>query len=77
MRLAYEDGQAVLTVADDGVGFDPDQVAGKGLGLSMMRERLHAIAGEMSIDSGRRRKGTVISVHVPAEMTVPPAGQAD
>lgn len=54
----------VLTIADDGVGFDPDGVgnAGRpGLGLLTMRERAEFAGGEMRIDAAPGR-GTRIRV---------------
>jgi len=50
----------VLTVADDGVGFDPDAAiprAGRpgGFGLFSIRERLSLLAGQLEIDSAPDR----------------------
>ena len=54
-----------LGIADDGSGFDPGSVAGKGgLGLVGMRERLRLVGGEISIDS-RPSGGTRIDVRIP------------
>ena len=44
--------QIVVTVADAGVGFDPESaMAGRGLGLISMHERVSLIGGELYIDS--------------------------
>lgn len=41
-----------LTIADDGVGFDPEQLRGSsGMGLDHMRERARALGGVLTIDS--------------------------
>ena len=40
----------VLTIADDGVGFDPEAVKGRGgLGLIGMEERARLVNGKLSI----------------------------
>jgi signal transduction histidine kinase len=49
--LFYRPERAVLTIADDGVGFDPDEVLPDRLGLGTMRERAQGIQATMSIDS--------------------------
>ena len=62
--------RVVLTIADDGEGFeapdDLDSLAGVGsFGLSGMRERARLAGGELSVES-EPGDGTVISVWVPA-----------
>jgi signal transduction histidine kinase len=58
-----------LVVSDSGVGFDPnDTIAGKGLGIVSMRERLHAIGGTLSIRS-EPGGGTEIECYVPLKLT--------
>jgi signal transduction histidine kinase len=62
--------RVVLTVADDGAGFeapdDLDALAGVGsFGLAGMRERARLAGGELSVES-EPGDGTVISVWVPA-----------
>jgi PAS domain S-box-containing protein len=57
-----------LTVSDSGVGFDQrDAIERHGLGLISMRERLHLVDGEFSIQSEASR-GTTISARVPLEV---------
>ena len=59
------DHDVLLSVQDDGIGFDPAEVREKpGLGLASMRERTRLIHGEFSISSESER-GTVITVRVP------------
>jgi PAS domain S-box-containing protein len=54
-----------LTVSDFGEGFDAaEAIRGRGLGLTSMRERLHLVKGELSIDSAPKR-GTTIHARVP------------
>ncbi|MGC3974223.1 MAG: sensor histidine kinase [Nitrospira sp.] len=61
-----------LTVQDDGVGFDTQQVVDnpRGLGLVSMAERVRLVHGTVTIDS-IPRQGTRLSIHVPrAEVSV-------
>ena len=53
-----------LTIADNGVGFDVDEVWGKGLGLISMGERVQAIGGTLEIRS-RSGEGTRLLIRVP------------
>jgi len=54
----------VLTVSDNGVGFDVTARVGQGLGLVSMRERVLGLEGTFDIDSGPGR-GTVIRITIP------------
>jgi PAS domain S-box-containing protein len=56
----------LLSVQDDGIGFEPELVKGEkpGLGLSSMRERARIIAGGLTIAS-QPEKGTVVTLRVP------------
>ncbi len=49
----WAEARLVLTVADDGVGFDPAaaEVRGRRLGLTSMEERARALGGTLRIDS--------------------------
>ena len=51
IRLRKEPGAAVLTVEDDGKGFEPEAVAGRGFGMNSMYERAAAVAGELEVSS--------------------------
>ena len=66
MRL--EAGPAlVLTVADDGCGFDPGElsVRSQRLGLTSMEERAAALGARLAISS-RPGEGTTVRLEVPA-----------
>ena len=63
VRLSTQDGRLCLTVADDGTGFDPDNVRG-GYGLRGMRERVEGLRGQLRVRSAPG-EGTVIEVEVP------------
>jgi signal transduction histidine kinase len=63
--LKGTDHDVLLSVQDDGIGFDWAEVRKQpGLGLSSMRERTRLINGELSIQT-QPEKGTVISIRVP------------
>jgi signal transduction histidine kinase len=68
LGLLLEEGerQLVLTVRDDGVGFEPGATAHRSrrLGLTSMEERAAALGGTLSIDSAPG-KGTTIKLEVP------------
>jgi signal transduction histidine kinase len=53
IALVCTESAITLKVADDGRGFDPSSVAGKGLGLRSMRERIEALGGEMTVESAQ------------------------
>ncbi|MFI9271967.1 GAF domain-containing sensor histidine kinase [Kitasatospora sp. NPDC052896] len=57
---------ALLRVADDGHGFDPERVrrAGRHLGLVSMRDRAQAVGGRLTLTSAPGQ-GTVIELEVP------------
>jgi signal transduction histidine kinase len=56
-----------LTVEDDGIGFDPERVSGRGLGLIGMEERIKKLGGTLAISSQslKGHKGTVLKVGLP------------
>lgn len=68
--VARENGVLLCSVADDGVGCNPRSLQTnpkqKGLGFLGMKERLNAVGGTLTIESGRG-KGTKIIIHVPLE----------
>lgn len=66
LRLAGRDGRLTLTVADDGVGFDPAApgLRSRRLGLTSMEERARALGGTLAVVS-RPGDGTTITLEVP------------
>lgn len=65
ISLVGKNGTILLTIMDNGRGFDPERVKGKqGLGLDSMKERAYLIGGDFSIES-QPGQGTVIEVLVP------------
>jgi PAS domain S-box-containing protein len=68
LSLELRDGMIVLTITDDGKGFDP-AVRGNGsngMGLSGMRERAKLIGGTWEMETALR-EGTTIFVRVPVQ----------
>jgi signal transduction histidine kinase len=66
LRLQGRDGRLTLTVADNGVGFDPDApgVRARHLGLTSMEERARALGGSLAVVS-RPGDGTTVTLEVP------------
>ncbi len=64
VHLARRRRRVVLTVIDDGSGFDSGTARSAGLGLTTMRERVEMMAGELRIRSISGR-GTTIHVTLP------------
>jgi PAS domain S-box-containing protein len=66
--LERRDGDAVLVIEDDGVGFDASTAAGweggRGLGLVGMRERAALLGGSVEFESAPG-KGTTIFARIP------------
>lgn len=73
LQVTFQDCQdrLQLTVMDDGIGFDPEQLAvrGTGLGLFGMKERANLLDGTVEIDSAPGA-GTIIRVSIPLEKEV-------
>jgi signal transduction histidine kinase len=79
VRLRRLGGRAVLTVSDDGVGFEvPDEIdelqAGRHFGVGGMRERALLAGGDLSVESAPG-EGCVLSVWVPTEIAPREAAQ--
>lgn len=60
----YRSDFLLLTIRDDGQGFNPNETRGNGVGLKSMKERAGLIGGELIIDS-KPFKGTRISLKYP------------
>lgn len=69
LRLTRTGGQSILTIQDDGCGFNPDEVQHRsnqhiGMGLFSMKERAAIIEAQIQIIS-KPQKGTCIVVKYP------------
>jgi signal transduction histidine kinase len=65
VTVCVEDGFLDFTVADDGAGFNP-VAAREGHGFVNMRDRLGAVGGTLTVESGAGN-GTRISGRIPLE----------
>lgn len=63
VQVGVNDGRIMVTVHDNGRGFDPTAMGRAGFGLTSMRERASLIGGRLSIAS-RPRDGTWVTVDV-------------
>lgn len=72
IKFIYDTDKILLSIEDDGIGFDIDNVPrpeknmNNGFGISMMKERVLLLSGNIAIDS-RKDFGTRISVEVPIQ----------
>ncbi len=64
IAIGCQDGGLSVSVKDDGVGFDPSNVRGRGLGLVGIEERVMELGGELTLVS-QPHKGTVLSARIP------------
>ena len=64
VTVVEQDHRVLVTVRDDGTGFDPEAGTG-GFGLIGMRERVELVDGRVLIDSQPGR-GTVVQAELPA-----------
>ncbi len=74
VSVRQEAARILVTVQDDGSGFDPDRV--RGLGLLGMEERARHLGGSFQIDS-RPGRGTLVSVVLPLAAIPESSARAD
>jgi len=68
VSLSLQEGFVRCSIEDDGIGFDKDALlAGRGLGLLCIRERLQALRGSLEIQTAAGL-GTTLNVRIPCEM---------
>jgi hypothetical protein len=64
VQLEVSGGMAILSIRDDGAGFDAQApLPAAGCGLALMRERAAAVGGDLRVESNPG-SGTTVSVHV-------------
>jgi two-component system, chemotaxis family, CheB/CheR fusion protein len=68
--LSSSDGQVVLVVEDDGVGFDPERLSDDGIGVAGMRERAALVGATLQLESAPG-KGTSVFLRRAAQPVVP------
>lgn len=64
VQLAYSEGEVLMTIEDNGIGFDTNAVNVEGLGIRSMKTRVGAMSANLDIVSNKGR-GTIVSVVVP------------
>jgi len=66
LELTCGGQEVTLSISDTGVGFDPETIEGRhlGLGLVSMRERVRSVGGRFDIQS-KPGRGTSIAVQIP------------
>ncbi len=64
IQLRREEDQLVIHYEDDGVGFNPEKLVSKGMGMENIRSRINYLKGTFSLDS-YPSKGTSYVVHIP------------
>jgi signal transduction histidine kinase len=63
VRIGVHDDELVVTIDDNGCGFDPKLVV-RGLGLRSVQARVAAHGGRVMVDSSPGR-GAFVSLHLP------------
>jgi signal transduction histidine kinase len=66
LDLVRDADAVILTIEDDGTGFDVSSTNGAGNGLPNMRERAKAAHGVLAIEQGER-SGTIVRLRVPVK----------
>lgn len=66
VRMEMRDGYSILSVADDGVGFDGNCPAGDGAGLKGLQERFELLGGRVEFDTSPGG-GACVRASVPLE----------
>ena len=70
VSFVEKDGIMVVTISDDGCGFDPDEpVSGSHFGLLFLRERAEEMGGRLELQS-RPGEGTTIVITVPMSVVL-------
>lgn len=67
IQLICHSGELVLTINDDGKGYDTQKTTNNGIGLENIKSRVRYIKGEMVV-SAVPQKGTDLMITVPVQM---------
>jgi NarL family two-component system sensor histidine kinase LiaS len=60
VTLKSENGNVVLIIEDNGIGYDAEQIT-KGIGLDSMKERMAGVSGELQISSLKSQGTRVVA----------------
>ena len=79
LSAVVADGGLHVIVADTGLGLGLSPIAGTGLGLANVRERLHALYGDRGklVIESNRSGGTLVRIEIPYAAAVQPKPGAD
>ena len=75
VALVQDADALILTISDDGIGIDPAQSKGEGMGLHTMQHRAQAIGARLEIGA-RATGGTEVRCILPTLSPAPPAESA-
>ena len=75
VSITRQAGAAVIGVADDGSGFDPDSMKGAGRGLPGMRKRAEQLGANLRVER-QDDGGTTVSLHFPPASSLRPKAGA-
>ena len=74
VQLIADDRQLCLSIDDNGVGFEAEAAGHRSLGLARMHERLHAVGGDLRIESTVSR-GARLEIRIPLSVDAAPEGK--
>lgn len=63
IQLVYSDNELLMTIEDNGIGFDINNLSAPGIGLQSIKTRAGAMSADFDLRSNE--KGTIISLVVP------------
>lgn len=74
LQFLWLNGELILKISDDGVGFDPRYVNNEGhYGLWIMQHRAQEIGGSLKINAAETGHGTEVTLWLPITVPVPVA----
>ncbi len=66
LNIATNEKDLMLTIQDDGIGFDPGNIPSDHYGLLGIHERIRLIGGDFNIESSPQ-KGTILNIEIPLD----------
>jgi len=62
LTISFDEEQMIISVKDNGIGFNPELNKGKGMGMENIKIRTERLKGSMIIE---RYKGTMVNIKIP------------